>query len=617
MGSTHRVRSSLRVWNRVRRDFGRAVLRLLVAAFPSERQRLFWLTILLGAVCGLVAVLFHITLRVAEEYLIGAAMGAHGRTWIAWTIILPVLGGLAGGALLAYVVPEARGSGIPQVKVAYAIRGGKVPLYVAVGKFLIGTLQIGTGASLGREGPTVQICAGVTSWMGQVAALSQRSLRSLVPVSAAAGIAAAFNAPIAAVTFTIEEIVGDLDHTILSGIVVAAAIAAMIERVILGEHPVFDVPAGYGLHYTSSLILYAVLGVAAAFASLAFTEGLLFLRGRFRRLSSLPVWMHPAVGGLVTGILAVTAIALAGSRGIPGSGYDALSEALIGKLTLQAMLLLCVLKLGATVFSYASGGAGGIFAPALFIGGMLGGAVGVIDTRLFGHDPVEVGAFALVGMGAVFAGILRAPITSVLIIFEMTGAYGLVLPLMIANTIAYGVARRYRPTQIYEALLEQDGVHLPHATGAVGRVLERITVSEAMTRDPVSLDRSLTVKQALGQVAQLPHSFYPVVDDHGRMVGFVSKARLRRYEAEEKADEVLDRVAERRECVHPDHSLVRALVRMNRASVRQLAVTSRDREHVVGVVSLTDIVAAQARALASVPDVDQTIPQVLRSDAVK
>ena len=306
----------------------------------------------------------------------------------------------------------------------------------------------------------MQICAGIASSLGRLARVSPKRLRRLLPVGAAAGIAAAFNAPIAAVTFTIEEVVGNLDQSVLSGVIVAAALAAVIERSILGEHPIFDVPPGYGMHHASSLAIYALLGLAAAVASIAFTDGLLSVRSRFRKLKALPRWAHPGVGGLATGVLAAAALYGLKTRGVTGGGYETLSDALSGKLAVEVMLALCGLKIAATISSYSSGGAGGIFAPSLFMGGMLGGAFGALDIRLFGHADDTIGAFALVGMGAVFAGVIRAPITSVLIIIEMTSGYSLILPLMIANMTAYGLARHWRPTSIYEALLEQDGVHL-------------------------------------------------------------------------------------------------------------------------------------------------------------
>jgi CIC family chloride channel protein len=239
---------------------------------PTEAQRLFLLTITIGVLCGLAAVAFHLSIAFVESRLIDSALNAPGKSWVAWTLVTPTLGGLACGALLHFVVPNARGSGIPQVKAAFAGPTGVVPLRDAIGKFFVGSLQIGSGASLGREGPTVQICAGIASWLGRVVGVAPKSQRRLLPVGVAAGIAAAFNAPIAAVTFTIEEIVGSLDQAVLSGVIVAAAFAAVLERSLLGENAIFDVPRSYGFHHASSLILYAMIGLAAAAAAITFTH---------------------------------------------------------------------------------------------------------------------------------------------------------------------------------------------------------------------------------------------------------------------------------------------------------------------------------------------------------
>jgi len=248
----------------------------------------------------------------------------------------------------------------------------------------------------------------------------------------------------------------------LSGVIVAAAIAAAVERSILGQHPVFEIQRPYAMGPATSLLSYAILGLFSAIAAVAFTDSLLGLRTRFKNLRAVPKWAHPAMGGVLTGVLAVVARLWLQHGGITGGGYSTLSLALTGSLPVKVLMGLCVLKLAATVCSYSSGGVGGIFAPALFIGGMLGGAVGYFDVAIFHHSTDSIGAFALVGMGAVFAGIIRAPMTSVLIIFEMTGSYGLILPLMIANMSAYGLARHWRPVPVYEALLLQDGVVLPH-----------------------------------------------------------------------------------------------------------------------------------------------------------
>ncbi|HVO20647.1 MAG TPA: chloride channel protein [Anaeromyxobacter sp.] len=486
----------------------------------TEQHKLFGLTVVIGGLCGLAAVAFHLTINLVSRLAIDPALAAPGRSWIPWTLMVPTLGGLVSGLILERIVPNARGSGVPQVKVAYASRSGPLRARDSLGKFVVSALQIGTGSSLGREGPTVQICAGIASRVGQLAGVSPQNVRRLLPVGAAAGIAAAFNAPIAAVTFTIEEVVGKLDQTVLSGVVVAAAFAAIVERSVLGVHPIFEIPHAYGLEHASSLLLYAALGLVSAGLALAFTESLLALRKRFKAAPHR--WMHPAIGGLATGILAVAALGLLGARGVTGGGYATLGEALAGKLGVIVLITLCVLKLAATVFSYSSGAAGGIFAPALFIGGMAGGAVGILDVALFHHSVDSLGAFALVGMGAVFAGIIRAPITSVLIIVEMTGGYSLILPLMIANMLAYGIARHYRPTPIYEALLDQDGVSLHEKTMAdrlEGVSLRQVPLDSSPYR---TFGRAAGIPDLLGALSdRTRQEVFPVLDGH-RLVGIIT-----------------------------------------------------------------------------------------------
>ena len=439
----------------------------LLRRLPSERQRLLAVTILAGGICGLAAVAFHLSIMRLETLLIDRANAASGNSWIWWTILSPTIGGLVAGVGLTYFAPAAAGSGIPQVKVAYTLRSGMVTVRETIGKFVLCAIQIGSGASLGLEGPTVQVCAGVSSMLARLARLGPKNSRRMASVGMAAGIAAAFNAPIAAVTFTLEELIGDLDQTMLSGVIVAAALAAVVEHLILGSNPVFHVQGNYMLTNSSSLVWYALLGLLAAIVSVAFTDSLLGLRAWFRRLTGVPRWVQPAIGGAATGGLAVVALAFFHLNGIAGDPYKTLTLALTGKMTVTAMAVFCVLKLAATVSSYSSGGSGGIFAPALFMGAMLGGSVGYLDVMVFHHSADSIGAFAVVGMGAVFAGIVRAPMTSVLIIFEMTGGYGLVLPLMIANMSAFVLARHWRHTSVYDALLAQDNIYLTHGGGPV------------------------------------------------------------------------------------------------------------------------------------------------------
>lgn len=571
------------------------LLKVQLRFAPTEAQRLFGLTIAIGVLSGLAAVAFHSAIRFVEGRLINRATGTDWPLWVPLTILTPMLGALACGWLLTYVAPNARGSGVPQVKAAFANVGPRLRLRDSVAKFFICALQIGSGSALGREGPTVHICAGIASAFRSVPGISPRSLRRLMPVGVAAGIAAAFNAPIAAVTFTIEEVVGKLDQAVLSGVIVAAALAAVIERSVLGEHPMISVPAGYGLHHASSLLIYALIGVAAAVVSVAFTDGLLKSRAAFRK-SKLPEWARPGVGGLVTGALAAAALAGLGTKGVTGGGYDTLVAALTGKVALGVMLALLGLKLVATVASYSSGGAGGIFAPSLFIGAMLGGSLGLLDNLLLGHTE-GLGAFALVGMGAVFAGVIRAPMTSVLIIIEMTGGYSLILPLMISNMAAYILARTWRPTPIYEALLEQDGVHL--SDNVVMDALEEVPVARLLK--PHEGLRTVQLAATAAEVtkvaaAQPPQEIVPVLDDDGRLRGVITRDEVKMVTGEAELQLLVNAADLMRpmKTARREDDLRVALEAMIANGVRQLPVLD-DGGRMVGLLEESDVVKAYLR----------------------
>lgn len=582
-----------------------AAVRYSIRLSPTEAQRTLGVTLLVGAACGLLAVAFHASILAVDRFLIGSAQGMPGAWGIGLTIACPTFGGLLAGLALTYAFPAARGSGIPQVKAAYAVQTERLRLRDGAAKFVITSVQIGSGASLGREGPTVHMCAALASALGRWFALSPRSVRRLLPVGAAAGVAAAFNAPIAAVTFTVEEIVGTLDQTVLSGVVVAAALAAVIEHTLLGVHPIFTFKQTLVFQHLSSLPLHAILGVLAGLVSHAFNAGLLRLRAGFQQYRAIPDWSKPALGGLATGLCAVAGLLLVHSRGIAGGGYEQLGQALDGSLTLQTLLVLGALKFGATLFSYSSGGAGGLFAPSLFIGAMLGGAMGWLEHQAFGY--VEVGEFALVGMGAVFAGVIRAPITSVLIIFEMTGGYALVLPLMIANATAYLVARHFDARGLYDSLLEQDGIHLLHAPTAATQ-LEGLRVAHAMTRDVRTLAAELSVSQALAAIEAEDFSAYPVVDRAGRCLGLTNLARLRRVVAEDGGARPLTELVRLKEYVYPEDPLIRAVVRMNAVGARQLPVVGKDDQLLKGIVTMSDIFRTQAQAAEATGEAESSRP---------
>jgi chloride channel protein, CIC family len=586
MSESDRSRGSRR-WHRIqvraRRLFNRLPLR--------EHQKIFILTLVIGAASGLAAVSFHLLLDLLQENVIYRAAAVPHWWRLPLVIVIPAVGGLIAGAGLYFFAPEARGSGIPQVKTAFYLDAGRIPARVIPGKMLLAAFNIGAGASLGREGPTVQICAGIASLAGRVFAISRRSLQSLIPIGAAAGLAAAFNTPIAAVTFTLEEILGDSAGKPLGSIVIAAVIAAVIERSILGENAILSAPA-YKLNAAIELVAYALLGLLAGLAATAFNLSLLKLRAFFSGQRVIPQWATPGVGGLILGGIGMSALLTTGSSSIFGVGYTQLSVALQGSLPLKMLLILGALKLAATVMSYGSGSSGGIFGPSLYIGGMLGGAVGVITQSVL-HGRTSPGAFALVGMGAVFAGVVRAPVTSIVMIFEMTNNYSIILPLMIANISSYALASRLSATPIYDALLLQDGIHLPHMERPI---LRKITVGKAMTRDVITVAGDLSVEEAFHRVQDLPrhHHAYPVVGGNSKLIGIFTFNDLKRALAKGQGKSQLgDVVSKNLVHAHPDHTLDAAMLKLGRKGVSQLPVVSRrNTTKLLGIITMHDLVEA-------------------------
>src|SRR5216684_1104602 len=419
-----------------------------------EEQVFLILTLLIGAIVGMVVVAF---ILLTERF--GARLyPAGGAAWR--RLFVPVAGSAVMGYLLYRFFPDARGSGVPQTKAALYARGGRISLGTVVGKFFCTSATLASGIPLGREGPAVQVGAGIASVLGQKLGLSPEKVKALVPVGAAAAIAAAFNTPLAAVLFALEEVVGDLHAPVLGSVVLASATAWMVLRLLLGNDPLFQVPQ-YQLVHPLEFGVYAVLGVAGGLVSVAFTKLLLMTRERFLRFPVKTLWLQPAAGGLLVGLMGWFV------PQVLGVGYGYVGEVLNTGMALKLMALLVVLKLVAVTTSYGSGNAGGIFGPSLFIGAMLGGTVGSVAHRLLPAQTATPGAYALVGMGAVFAGVLRAPMTSVLMIFETTRDYAVIVPLMIANLVSLFISSRLQSQTIYDALSLQDGIHLPSAESRI------------------------------------------------------------------------------------------------------------------------------------------------------
>ena len=543
-----------------------------------ESQVFLVLALVIGALTGLAVVAF-ILLTERMGMRLYPAGGAPWRR-----VLFPVAGSLGIGYLLYRYFPYARGSGVPQTKAALFAREGRITLRTVLGKFFCTSATLASGIPLGREGPSVQVGAGIGSVLGRLLGLSNEQVKKLIPVGAAAAIAAAFNTPLAAVLFSLEEIMGDLHAPVMGAVVLASATSWMVLRVSLGNHPLFKVPQ-YQLVHPAEFAVYAVLGVAGGLVSVAFTRLLLGMRARFLKFPKKTVWFQPLAGGLLVGVMGWFV------PQVMGVGYGYVGDALNGNMAFKVMLLLVVLKLFAVTTSYASGNAGGIFGPALFIGAMVGGTVGTVAHHLFPAYTAAPGAYALVGMGAVFAGIVRAPMTSVLMIFEMTQDYAVIVPLMIANMVSLFIASRLQHAPIYEALAEQDGIHLPSAKTRqrLGRRLVRKTMRAASQLLPAEI----TVREAYERVRSSEFRTWLVTDRRG-VVGVIDRSRLER-ELAAGADKRLDELAGSRAFphIHPDQGLDVALDRMGANQIELLPVVSRADVHKLeGVITLRDVLDA-------------------------
>ena len=535
-----------------------------------ENHVFFALTILIAVLAGLSAVLFTLAIK-GTTYLLFGIAPSNLRY-----ILVPTLMSLVTGFLLLKFFPDARGSGVPQTEAAYHLRQGDIPGRVAFGKFLTGALCIGSGHSMGREGPSVQIGAGLASAIGKWFHLSPARAQSLVPVAAAAALAAAFNTPVAAVLFALEEIIGDMNAALIGSTVVASVASVIVERSILGNSPIFHVPQ-YQLVHPAELIAYLVLGVVGGILSLAFCKGLLWLRGVFKRMPARTRLIQPAMGGLVIGVILIFV------PQVMGVGYEFVNQALNGGLLLKTMALLCIVKLIATMISYSSGNAGGIFAPSLYFGAMAGGVIGTLMHRFAPFPTGDPGAYALVGMGTLFAGIIRAPMTSVFMIFELTQDYQVFVPLMIANMVSFAISKHYQPTPLYHALLQQDDVHMPAPGARIPAGSWRAL--DVMSRDFTIIPTSMTAKSALETLKKSTLQAF-LVGDKGLYMGLVERGRLEETINHGAAEAPIGDLV-RADCAHahPDHPLEVALERLGKNPGVLPVVSRKQIREVLGIIT--------------------------------
>lgn len=451
----------------------------------GETQRFLLLSILIGLFSGLLVVCFHIFIDYISWTTLGTPVGA---SWTR-TLLAPTLGGLAAVALVRYVFRKARGSGVNHTKAALYIYDGHVPFSTVIGKFIACSISIGTGNSLGPEDPSLQMGAGVASLLGRLFGVDKQHMRLIAPVGAAAGLAAAFNTPITAVLFVIESVVAAWDAGVLGSIVLSAVSAVVVVRWFLGDQPLFHAPS-FQLTHPSELAIYAALGVIGGLLAVLFVKLVGRLHGALEKLPKRTALLRPAVAGFLVGVAGLWL------PQVMGAGYAAVDNALRDQFVWQVLLALGLVKMIATLLCFSAETPGGMFAPVIFTGAMIGGGIGALAQVYWPFPMSSTGAYVLVGMGAFFAGVFRTPMTAIFMVFELSASYVIILPVMIASTLAYLISRQLQPTPFFEMIARQEGVDLPSLEAQ--RERQPLLVEHAMQRGTIlTLSVDMSVDAAL------------------------------------------------------------------------------------------------------------------------
>ncbi|MFP3464279.1 chloride channel protein [Leifsonia sp. SIMBA_070] len=552
--------------------------------------------VVVGAGAGLAAVAFRWLVQTATLLFTGtpdyaATSGHPANPWVPWlggafVILAPAVGGLIYGPLVHRFAREARGHGVPEVMYAVARKGGPIPGRVAVVKALASAITIGSGGSVGREGPIVQIGSALGSTLGRITRMPENQLRTLVACGAAGGIAATFNAPIAGVFFALELILRNFATRSFAAVMLSSITASVIARSILGDHPFLTLPS-FSIARPSEYLLFMALGLAAGAVGVLFSRILYAIEDLCDRAWRWPEWARPAVGGLLVGLV------LFALPQLYGVGYPVLEASIAGKYAIGFLLLLVIAKIVATSLTIGIGGSGGVFAPSLVVGAAFGAAAGQAIGLAVPDLAGQSGAFALVGMAAVFAGATRAPITAGLILFELTGEYSIILPLLLAVIVATGTSRLLSRDTIYTRKLTRRGVDL-HDPARRGFATTR--VGDVMADPPPTLAPDQAAGEAFATLADARRRSAPVIGPDGELIGILTAADAAQALAtdEGSASATVEHITVRATALAPDQHLSTVLDDVvDAAATDDLPVVSEGR--LVGWLHTTDVLRAVTR----------------------
>ncbi len=546
------------------------------------------LSVLIGVVSGLGAVAFRWLINSFNTLFFDGGGNILSFMGDYYVILIPAAGGLLVGPIIYFLAREAKGHGVPEVMEAVALKGGRIRPRVAIIKSLASALCIGSGGSVGREGPIVQIGSSAGSAVAQWLKLPEESITTLVACGAAGGISATFNAPIAGVLFAMEIILGRVVTHRFAYVVISSVIADFIAHSFLGTARAFVVPE-FNITSPWEIGFYAILGVLAGFGGVLFTKILYWCEDIFEKIS-IPEYFKPVLGGVLIGAIGLY------SKDLFGVGYGGIQDALSGQLTIDVLMLMFVLKIAATSISIGSGGSGGVFAPSLFLGAMMGTAFGMAVNSLFPDIAASPAAYGVVAMAAVFSGAARAPFSAILIIFEMTGAYQIILPVMITVGISTVLARHLSKESIYTLKLIRRGIDIGQEE--VSDVMRAITASEAMTKDFQTVPPTMKVRELMNLFQKTGSHGFPVVDEEDTLFGMVTITDVERHLGEEENGLTVADIATRSPFVaYPEQSLERILGTTDDEYGRIPVVSENDGRHLLGILQRQDIIKAYRKTL--------------------
>lgn len=551
------------------------------------------LSVAIGLLGGFGTVLFRYLILFFQHLFYGKGDMLSLVSALPWyyIILTPAIGGLLVGPLVYYFPREAKGDGVPEVMEAVALKGGKIKARVVVLRSLTSAICLGSGGAVGREGPIVQIGAAIGSTLGQYFKVSSDVLKTMVGCGAAAGIAAAFNAPIAGVMFALEIILGDFGVSTFAPVVLSAVTATIVSRAVFGNYPAFIAPK-YELVSFYEVSFYTVLGIIIGLLALLFIFILSRMEDGFEGIG-IPVYLKTVIGGLLLGSIGIF------FPHVFGNGYETIDMSLLGQVSWYLLLALLFMKMLATSLTLGSGSSGGLFAPSLFMGAMAGGVLGKAVNWLFPTLTASPGAYSLVGMGAMIAGVTHAPITAIILLFELTNDYKIILPIMITSVVAALTATLLQKESIYTIKLAKKGINI--RSGRETHMMKSVLVKDAMNKKVEVIREDMPFKELIQFVPNSRHTNFPVVDAEGKLSGIISLQDFREVIFEENLEDLIvvkELATAEVITVTPDQNLSDALTKIGFRNIEQLPVVDEeDPRKIVGMLSRRDIITAYNKAL--------------------